>query len=378
MNLMIKISKSMVGAAELEAMGRVMREDGYLGMGREVRAFEEELQAYLGGPADRQVICLNSGTAALHLAVAALTRPGDEVLVQSLTFIATFQAISAAGAVPVACEVYPETVTLDLEDAARRITPRTRAVMPVHYASNPGDLEALYDFAQRHGLRVIEDAAHAFGCTDQGRQIGSFGDLACFSFDGLKNITSGEGGAVVTGDPGVIQAIQDARLLGVQRDTEKRYQGARSWEFDVQHQGYRYHLSNLFAALGRVQLGRFEGEFKPRRVALAQKYRRAFAGTEHLQLLAGDPGPIVPHIFPIRVLNGKRDGLRRFLQDRDIETGIHYKPNHLLSFYGGGREALPVTERLYEELLTLPLHPGLEDAEIDHTIAAVSEFLSTA
>jgi len=375
---MIKISKSAVGAAELEAMARVMREDGYLGMGREVRAFEEELKAYLGGREDRQVICLNSGTAALHLAVAAITRPGDEVLVQSLTFVATFQAISAAGAVPVACEVYPETVTLDLEDAARRITPRTRAVMPVHYASNPGDLEALYDFARRHGLRVIEDAAHAFGCTDNGRKIGSFGDLACFSFDGLKNITSGEGGAVVTADPGVIQAIQDARLLGVQRDTEKRYQGARSWEFDVQHQGYRYHLSNLFAAMGRVQLGRFEGEFKPRRVELARKYRQAFAGTGNLQLLAGDPGPIVPHIFPIRVLNGKRDGLRQFLQDRGIETGIHYKPNHLLSFYGGGREALPVTERLYEELLTLPLHPGLGDAEINYTIKAVREFLSQA
>ena len=247
-------------------MGRVMREDGYLGMGREVRAFEEELQEYLGGP-DRKVICLNSGTAALHLAVQAVTDPGDEVLVQSLTFVASFQAISAAGAVPVACEVYPETVTLDLEDAARRITSRTRAVMPVHYASNPGDLEA--DLWVRPAAWLAGDrrtAAHAFGCTYQGRKIGSFGDLACFSFDGLKNITSGEGGAVVTSDPRVIQIVQDARLLGVQRDTEKRYQGARSWDFDVQHQGYRYHLSNLFAAMGRVQLRRFEGEFKPRRV----------------------------------------------------------------------------------------------------------------
>jgi dTDP-4-amino-4,6-dideoxygalactose transaminase len=372
---MIHISRSVVGAAELEAMGRVMRDDGYLGMGREVRAFEVELQEYLGGR-DRTVICLNSGTAALHLAVQSLTTPGDEVLVQSLTFVASFQAISAAGAVPVACEVYPDTVTLDLEDAARKITPRTRAVMPVHYASNPGDLEAIYAFAERHGLRVIEDAAHAFGCTYKGRKIGSFGDLACFSFDGLKNITSGEGGAVVTSDPEVIQWVQDARLLGVQRDTEKRYQGARSWEFDVQHQGYRYHLSNLFAAVGRVQLGRFEGEFKPRRVELAQKYRTAFAGTSDLILFHGDPGPLVPHIFPIRVINGKRDGLREFLRARGIESGIHYKPNHLLSFYGGGREALPVTEKLYEELLTLPLHPGLGDAEIDVTIAAVMEFLS--
>jgi dTDP-4-amino-4,6-dideoxygalactose transaminase len=139
---MIHISKSVVGAAELEAMSRVMREDGYLGMGREVQAFEEELREYLGG-GDRTVICVNSGTAALHLAVQAVTNPGDEVLVQSLTFIASFQAISAAGAVPVACEVHPETVSLDLEDAARRITPRTRAVMPVHYASNPCDLEAI-------------------------------------------------------------------------------------------------------------------------------------------------------------------------------------------------------------------------------------------
>jgi len=374
---MIHISRSVVGAAELEAMGRVIREDGYLGMGREVRAFEAELQEYLGGR-DRTVICLNSGTAALHLAVQALTNPGDEVLVQSLTFIASFQAISAAGAVPVACEVYPDTVTLDLEDAARRITPRTKAVMPVHYAGNPGDLEAVYAFAERHGLRVIEDAAHAFGCTYKGRKIGSFGDLACFSFDGLKNITSGEGGAVVTSDPGVIQWVQDARLLGVQRDTEKRYQGARSWEFDVQHQGYRYHLSNLFAAVGRVQLGRFEGEFKPRRLELAQKYRTALNGISDLLLFHGDPGPIVPHIFPIRVVNGKRDGLRQFLRERGIETGIHYKPNHLLSFYGGGRDALPVTEKLYEELLTLPLHPGLTDADIDATISAVMEFFSEA
>ena len=373
----MRLSKAVVGPAEFEAMGRVMREDGYLGMGREVRAFEADLQAYLGGQ-DRQVVCLNSGTAALHLAVQAVTRPGDEVLVQSLTFVASFQAISAAGAVPVACEVYPDTITLDLEDAARRLTPRTKAVMPVHYASNPGNLAAIYEFAQHYQLRVIEDAAHAFGCTYQGQRIGSRGDIVCFSFDGLKNITSGEGGAVVTSDPRVIQSVQDARLLGVHRDTEKRYQGGRSWEFEVYQQGYRYHMSNLFAAIGRVQLGRFEGEFKPRRIAMAQKYRSTLAGTSDLLLLQGDPGPIVPHIFPIRVLNGRRDQLRQFLLDREIESGIHYKPNHLLSFFGGKLGELPVTERVYGELLTLPLHPGLRDAETDAAIAAVNEFLSQA
>jgi dTDP-4-amino-4,6-dideoxygalactose transaminase len=374
---MMHISRSVVGPAELEAMARVMQEDGYLGMGREVRAFEEELRAYLGG--GRPVVCLNSGTAALHLAVQAVTRPGDEVLVQSLTFIASFQAISAAGAVPVACEVHPDTVTLDLEDAARRLTSRTRAVMPVHYASNPGDLEAIYRFAGDHNLRVIEDAAHAFGCTYGGRKIGSFGDVVCFSFDGLKNITSGEGGAVVTEDPEVLQTVQDARLLGVHRDTEKRYQGARSWDFDVYQQGYRYHLSNLFAAMGRVQLARFEREFKPRRVALAQQYRRGLAGLAAIRLLQGEPGAIVPHIFPIRVLEGRRDQLRQFLQEREIETGIHYKPNHLLTFYrkaGDAPGGLPVTERLYAELLILPLHPVLQDKEVEAVIAAIREFSS--
>jgi dTDP-4-amino-4,6-dideoxygalactose transaminase len=227
-------------------------------------------------------------------------------------------------------------------------------------------------------LRVIEDAAHAFGCTYQGKKIGSFGDLACFSFDGLKNITSGEGGAVVASDPEVIQTIQDSRLLGVQRDTEKRYQGARSWEFDVRRQGYRYHMSNLFAAVGRVQLQRFEEEFKPRRVTAAQQYRSGLAGLAGIKLLEGDPGPLVPHIFPVRVVNGNRDGLREFLLARGIETGIHYKPNHLLSLYGGGQGLLPVTERLYEELLTLPLHCGLQDEEIGQVIAAVKEFFPAA
>jgi dTDP-4-amino-4,6-dideoxygalactose transaminase len=372
----IFVSRSAVGQAELNALGRVMTEDGYLGMGQEVRLFEEELRAYLGGQG-REVVCVNSGTAALHLAVQAVTNPGDEVLVQSLTFISSFQAISAAGAVPRACEVHPDTVTLDLEDASRRITPRTRALMPVHYAGNPGKLREIYEFAGKYGLRVIEDAAHAFGCSYEGEKIGSFGDIVCFSFDGLKNITCGEGGAVVTADPEVAQYVKDSRLLGVQKDTEKRYQGTRSWEFDVRHQGYRYHLSNLFAAIGREQLRRFEEELKPRRIALAQRYQSGLSRTPGLQLLASEPGPIVPFIFPVRVLLGQRDELRQFLLERNIESGIHYKPNHLLSFYGGTDESrglLPVTEKLYEELLTLPLHPGLKDEDIEYIINCLKEY----
>lgn len=373
---LIRLSQSVVGTSEANAVARIIVEDGYLGMGKEVQAFEREIAEFLTVPPD-SVICVNSGTAALHLSVEAVTKPNDEVLVQSLTFLATFQAISAAKAIPVPCEVVPETITIDLKDAEKKLSDRTRAIMPVHYASNPGNLEDIYKFAEKYGLRVIEDAAHAFGCEYQNKLIGSFGDIVCFSFDGIKNITSGEGGCVVTADKKVIQYVKDARLLGVHRDTEKRYQGQRSWEFDVTGQGYRYHMSNLFAAIGRVQLKRFEKEFKPRRIELARRYRSALCNVPGLKLIECDPSSIVPHIFPIIVLDGKRNALRQFLTDNGIECGIHYKPNHLLSFYGAKKEMLPVTEKLYEQLLTLPLHPGLTDEEADYVIEKVIKFFST-
>lgn len=370
----VRLSKSVVGKAEADAVAKVLLEDGYLGMGREVQSFEREIAAFLGVPED-WVICVNSGTAALHLAVQAVTMPGDEVLVQSLTFVATFQAIAAAGAVPVACEVVPETITLDLGDARSRLTPRTKAIMPVHYASNPGELEKIYDFAREHGLRVIEDAAHAFGCRYQGRLIGASGDIACFSFDGIKNITSGEGGMIVTADHEVARRLCDARLLGVEKDTDQRYAGKRSWEFDVHYQGYRYHLSNVLAAIGRVQLQRFASEFAPARVALARRYRRLLADVPGLRLLNTDLNEIIPHMQPVRVLEGRRDALREFLQGHGIETGVHYRPNHLLSFFGGGRLKLPMTEQLYAELVSLPLHPMVSETEVTWICDHIATFL---
>lgn len=366
----LRVSRSIVGPAEAEAVSRVILEDGYLGMGTEVRWFEEDLAAFLG-VAPTRVACVSSGTAAVHLAVQAVVESGGEVLVPSLTFVATFQAISAAGAVPVACDVRTETATIDLADAACRLTPRTRAIMPVHYASYPADLDAVYAFARVHGLRVIEDAAHAFGCTVEGRRVGSFGDVACFSFDGIKNITSGEGGAVVSADAEVMRRVADARLLGVERDTDKRFRGERSWEFDVKAQGYRYHMSNLFAAIGRVQLRRFEAEFAPARVALARRYRALLGDVPGVGLLDTDLDCIVPHIQPIRIGAGRRDAVRARLLEEGIETGMHYKPNHLLTLYGGGSVSLPRAERLYAELLSLPLHPGVTEAEVARICAIV-------
>jgi dTDP-4-amino-4,6-dideoxygalactose transaminase len=376
-NQLIRLSRSIVGGREAEAVGRVITDDGYLGMGAEVQAFEKDLADYLGVPSD-WVISVNSGTAALHLAVASAAGPGDDVLVQSLTFVASFQAISAVGARPVACEVLSDSATLDLRDAASRITPKSRVVMPVHYASYPGDLDAVYDFAKENNLRVIEDAAHALGCTYKGRKIGSFGDIVCFSFDGIKNITSGEGGAVVTSDPETARFVRDARLLGVQRDTEKRFQGERSWEFEVAHQGFRYHMSNIMAAIGRVQLDRLESEFAPARRSLAAQYRKRLAEACNLIFLQSDAEAVIPHIMPVRILKDLRNGLRQHLESRKIQTGIHYKPNHLLTYYGGGGERLPVSESLYGELLSLPLHPGLDSETIDGICDLIIEYLKDA
>ena len=369
----VRLMKSVVGAEELAAIARVI-EDGYLGMGTEVQGFEADLREFFGG--EREVVCLSTCTSALHLALQCCDiGPGDEVLAPSFTFVATFQAISASGATAVSCEADPLTGFIDVADAERRVTQRTKAIMPVHLYGNTGDLEGVYALARKYDLRVIEDAAQAFGSRRDGRLIGSYGDIACFSFDGVKQITSGEGGALVTADPAVAARAKDARLLAVQKDTEKRYANERSWEFDVVDQGYRFHLSNILAAIGRVQLRRFEPEFLPRRVEIAERYDRLLRGTPGLRVLDVDYSEVVPWSFPIFV-ERHRDAVREALLAENIECGIQYKPNHLLTRYGGGGVSLPVTEQLYEEQLSLPLHPQLTIEEQDRVVDAIRTALA--
>lgn len=375
----MRLSRSIVGKAEAEATSRVLLEDGYLGMGNETRLFEQELAAYLGVQPE-QIVSTNSGTAALHLAVdaiAALHRGKisgqPEVLVPSLTFVSSFQAISAAGCRPVACDVIERSATIDLDDAEKKIGDNTIAIMPVHYASNPWKLDRIYDFAASHGLRVIEDAAHAFACRHHGRLVGSFGDMICFSFDGIKNITCGEGGCIVGFDQNAIEIASNARLLSVNNDAKMRFAGTRSWDPDVCRQGWRYHLSNIMAAIGRVQLSRLDKEFAPARRNLASIYRSKLGDLPGIALLETDPDDyIVPHIQPVRIFSGKKEKVQAELAKKNIPTGIHYKPNHLLSFFGNGKPHLPVCEQLFSELLTLPLHPGLSEDDISHVCSSLA------
>lgn len=356
----IRLSKSVIGEEEKKAVSDVLDRE-YLGMGQEVQLFEKNLSYFFG----RETVCVSTGTSALHLALQALgIGPGDEVLVQSLTYVASFQAISATGAKPVPCEIDPATITLDVDDAKHKLTESTRVVMPVHYASGMGALDEIYEFARENGLRVVEDAAHAFGCYYKGKKVGSFGDIACFSFDGIKNITSGEGGAVVTDDPEVLRKVRDARLLGVEKDTDKRYSGQRSWDFDVKMQGWRYHMSNIMAAIGNEQLKKFN-TFAKTRKELLKRYQRNLVNFDSIELIDQEPDSIVPHIFVIKLKQYDRNIVREILEEAGVQTGIHYKPNHHLSLYSSDF-SLPVTDNVSSQILTLPLHPDLTFSDIDY------------
>ena len=366
---MIKVARGCVGDEELAAV-REAFEYGYFGLAHNVTAFEAALQAYLGAP---DVVAVNSGTAALHLALDAMgIGPGDEVIVPSLTFAASFQAITETGATAVACDVDPQTLSMDLRDAEARITPRTKALMPVHYTGRPCDLDALEALGARHGLRIVEDAAHAFGSTYRGQRIGGRGDVVCFSFDSIKNITCGEGGAVVTHDRALGRILRQKRVLGIDRAGPAAARGP-NWKFSVVTQGYRYHMSNINAAIGLVQLRKLDG-FVARRRAICRRYDQAFSGLRGVRHLPIDYDESAPHIYVVRVGDGRRDALMQHLAGDGIETGVNYVPNHLHPYFEKPGVVLPVTDQVYDEILTLPLHCGLSDDDVAQVIAAVQMF----
>ena len=338
-------------------------------MGEDVLNFEGKIQEYL--KTSKRVVCVNTGTSALHLALIGLgVGIGDEVLVPSLTYIASYQAISATGAKPISCEVNPNTLFIDVSDARETVTKKTKVIMPVHYASSSKGMDKVYELAQNFGLRVIEDAAQAFGSKRNNKIVGVEGDIICFSFDGIKNITSGEVGAIVSSDKLFIQKVQDGRLLGVIKDTDKRYAGGRSWEFDVTEQGFRYHMSNIMAVIGIAQLSRLE-EFKVKRQKIAKNYIKELNAIEEVQLLNFNFNEVLPHIFVMKAQ--KRDELRAYLILNNIECGIHYKPNHMLSKYNS-EYSLPITEKIYKEIITLPCHNDLTSNEQKHIITIIKAF----
>uniref|UniRef100_UPI0040499832 DegT/DnrJ/EryC1/StrS family aminotransferase n=1 Tax=Flavobacterium sp. TaxID=239 RepID=UPI0040499832 len=365
----IKLSKSSIGREEINAVEDVLKNE-YLGMGSYVKKFEDDVKSYLG--TDKEVVCVNTGTAALHLAVEALPFDDFEILVPSITYVASYSAIVAGGAIPISCEVDSINLFIDLDDAKNRITSKTKAIMAVHYAGDATKMKEVYDFAVKYSLRVIEDAAHSFGSFQlNGRLVGYEGDIICFSFDGIKNITCGEGGAIVSSDLNITNYVKNARLLGVENDTDMRYSGKRSWDFDVVKSGYRYHMSNIMAAIGIAQLKKIDS-IREKKKILASAYINAFVRSKNVQLLDLNYSNSLLHIFVIKVLN--RDKLKIFLEENGISCGIHYKPNHLLTAYNSEINSLPQSVEIYNQILSIPFHLDLNDLDQQYIIKKISEF----
>lgn len=368
---MIRLSKCFVSDEEKNIVAKVFS-DEHFGMGSYVNTFEKKLNHFFG----REVVTVINGTSALVLALQAIgVKRGDEVLVQSMTYLSSFQAISALGANPIPCDIKKD-FTISLKDAQKKISKKTKAIMPVHYAGDPGNLNQIYIFAKKNNLRVIEDAAHAFGSIYKKKLIGAFGDIVCFSFDGIKNITCGEGGCIVSSDKSIINKIKDSRLLGVENDSENRIKGKRSWKFDVKFQGWRAHLSNINAAIGIEQLKKFK-KIKRLRQELAKYYDQKISPCKNFKSIPRNYEDIVPHIYPV-ILKDQliREDLRRYLARNGIETGIHYYPNHLLTFYKKRKYKLRMTEDIYTKILTLPLHPSLTKKDIDFIVQKINIFFN--
>lgn len=362
-----------LGPAELDAVREVL-DSRWLGRGRLTKQFEDRLADYLGAD---HVIAVNSGTAALHLALDALgLEADDEVIVPSLTFVSSVQAILAAGGRPVFCEVNPATLNLEPDDAAACLSERTRAILAVHYGGRICDMEGLRRLTASRGISLIEDAAHAFGSGPPGARAGTLGDIGCFSFDPIKNITCGGGGAVVTDDHSLAERIRARHNVGLETDSWSRLTGERPWFYRVIEPGYRYYMSNLNAAIGLVQLGRME-EFRARKRAIVRRYDEAFSHVEGLAVIRHDFDDVFPFNYVVRVLGGRRDALMQHLKERGIGTTIQFIPNHLQPVFAPFSRPLPVTEQLYEEILTLPLYVEMTDADVEEVIGEVKAFLAS-
>jgi dTDP-4-amino-4,6-dideoxygalactose transaminase len=352
----IQMSAPSITDAEKEAVCRAL-DSGYLGSGPEVDLFEKELASFLELPAE-SVACVNSGTAALHLACQAIgLKKGDEVLVPSLTFLATFQAVGASGATPIPCDVNLETAFVCLDSLKENVCSKTKAIMPVHYASQLQGRSQAIEFAKKHNLRVIEDAAHSFGSLVNGVPLGGDADIVCFSFDPIKNITCGEGGAVVSRDQEFIRRIKRLRKLAIEIRDSKSMQ--------VFEQGWRYHMSDIMASIGRVQLRRLKSELGPTRQSLVNRYWKRLAKESRISIITPDEPRIIPHIFVVRLPAEKRNIAQDTLASMGIECTIHYPPNHLFKLFNGSRKTLPNSEKLFSELLTLPLQPQMTGKDVD-------------
>ena len=367
-----------IGQEEIDEVVDTLR-SGWLTGGPKVQAFEEGIRDVTGAS---HAVALSSCTAGMHLALlAAGIGPGDEVITTPLTFAATVNVILHAGATPVLADVREDDYNIDVDEIERKITPRTKALLPVHYGGQPCRMDELQALADRHKLRVIEDAAHAIGARYRGQPIGALTDAAVFSFYPIKAITTGQGGMLTTNDADLANQVRLLSLHGLSKNAWNRYSKGGSAEYQVLAPGFNYAMTDIQAALGIHQLKRLEA-FQARRTHIANQYNALFAGVpELIRPPMRDEIVHAWHLYPIRLqldrLTIDRAHFIEELRERGIGTSVHFIPIHLHPYY---RKALslgpgdfPVTEAIYEGLISLPIYPRMEDASVERVAAAVRE-----
>jgi dTDP-4-amino-4,6-dideoxygalactose transaminase len=349
---------------------------GWLGMGATTKEFEERISKFLELK-NRYVVTTNTGTSALHIALKlAGIGPGDEVITPSFNYVADHQAIQMTGAKVVMCDISEDNLGIDCKKAEELITEKTKAIIPLHFAGIPCDQKGVFELAKKYNLRVIEDAMHAFGTTINGKKIGSYGDITCFSFDPVKIITSIDGGCVIVNTKEDVEKLHRLRLLGVDKDTTERYKNKRAWDYDVLSEGYRYHLTNIMASIGISQIKKVN-EFIKSRQNVCQEYNKSFVNISELKIPQTDFSNISPFIYSLRVLNGKREKLIKHLQDQDIEVGIHFIPVHRHKYFQNCKtNKMDITEKVVKEVLTLPLHSNMKKEFVERIIQGIISFFN--
>jgi len=370
---MIPVFKPLIEKEEIAASVQSL-EMGWLGMGSYVNEFEQKVTEILG-TTDRYVAAVSTGTAGLHIAlIVAGVKEGDEVIISSFNCSADFQAISWVGAEIVFCDCDDTTLAIDLEKAEKLITPKTRAIIAMDYDCMLCDHDKLKVFAEKFNLRVIHDAAHAFGSSYNGKPIGSFSDICIFSHDPVKTITCLDGGVIVVKTKEELAQVHELRLLGMQQPSTVMYQNKRAWTFDVERIGFRYHMLNMHAAVGLAQLNKLDIIRESRQKACL-RYNKLLQNMHQVRTPQTDFSGVNPFLYYIRVPAKDRDNLRDFLRNNDIDTGVHWQPGHWFSLWKDCRAGdLQITENVGNEILSLPLHSKMELNIVDTICKSIKEY----
>lgn len=370
----IPLSDITMGSEEDDAVRDVLR-SRWLSMGPVTEEFEAAFARYIGV---KHAFAVSNGTAALHIAHAVLgIGTGDEVITPSLTFVATANSVLYCGARPVFADIGGrDDLNVSWEEIAAKVSEKTRAITVVHYGGYACDMRPIMEIARDHDLRVIEDTAHAIGAMYGGQMCGTIGDVGCFSFFANKNLSTGEGGMIVTDDDLLAEKIRTMRSHGMTTLTWDRHRGHSS-SYDVTDLGYNYRTCEVASALGIIQLRRLK-QNNERRRRIAARYRRALDGVEYIECPFGgrETGESSHHIFPVILSEDlSRGDLQATLKEQGIQTSIHYPPVHLFTYYrrllGDTRGSLPKTEFIGEHEVTLPLYPGMTDDDVDYVCTAI-------